>query len=287
MRWCRNAVALVAMLALGAQTPTAHCADGALRMRDGDSLSAEADAAFHDIGDEGLTVEGWFWLDELPAVGEVQTFFANPSKYAMGVGISKVNWDADEWFDPGEARSFGFLWTYEVMGSTHVGIMGDADHRNPPVKEWFHVAMQFHAKPPHMGWIFKHKQALPFASDEDFPWALAAGDEALYVATPELGIRDFGVVADTDVTVFKGLVDAVRVSNIARYDGRDAVRPRHLRGDKHTVALWTFDGAQPFADKSGNGHDLVGDGEIEPSPLAVRARGKLATTWAGMKGAAR
>ena len=53
---------------------------GVLRMSQGASLWAEADDAFPDIGEEGLTIEGWFYLDALPDVAAVLTFFTHPGK---------------------------------------------------------------------------------------------------------------------------------------------------------------------------------------------------------------
>ena len=288
MRWMSHAVAWGAVLVgLGAHMgAAAQEAGDALRMSDGASLSTQADAAFHDIGTEGLTIEGWFYLDELPEVGEVQTFFSNPSKYALGMGIAKGDGD-DEWYDPNEVRAFGSLSSEQGWGSRIKGTMGEGDHRNPPIKKWFHVAWQFHAEPPEVGWFYVHKQPIPLGRDERFPWALPAGDGALSIATAKLGQHGFGVEPDTDISVFRGLVDEVRVSSIARYDGRDAVRPRHFRPDRHTVALWTFDGDRPYADSSGAGHHLTHTGTITVEPLAVDGRGRLATTWAQIRSGGR
>ncbi len=253
-------------------------------MVEGASLSTPVDEAFHNI-DEGLTVEGWFWLDELPEVGEVQTFFANPAKYALGVGIAEAS-RADEWYDPDEVRAFGSMWSEEGWGTTPKGIMGDSDHRNPVVGEWFHVAWQFHPEPPDVAWWYAGKQAFPIGLGMDnlFPWTLPAGDGALYVATPYAGQHGFAVKADTDISIFRGLVDEVRVSSIARYEGRDADRPRELTSDPHTIALWTFDGARPFSDKSGNGRHLIAEGAAVIEPLAVDARSKAPITWGALKG---
>ena len=110
------AATLLTLLSANAQVT-----GGALRMVEGASLSTPVDEAFHNI-DEGLTVEGWFWLDELPEVGEVQTFFANPAKYALGVGIAEAS-RADEWYDPDEVRAFGSMWSEEGWGTTPKGIM--------------------------------------------------------------------------------------------------------------------------------------------------------------------
>jgi hypothetical protein len=292
MRWDRFAVVLAILVAgVGGSFDAMAQVGGVLRMSEGATLSTEVDDVFHDIGEQGLTIEGWFYLDRLPEVGEVQTFFSNPGKYALGIGIARADHDGfvDEWYDPTEARAFGSVWTDVGKGGTSTSILGDRDYRNAPVRQWFHVAYQFHAEPPSAGWRYAHKQGFPFGNEGWFPLALAAGPGALHIATPEveIGGHGFRVKPDTDITIFRGLVDEVRVSSVARYDGWGALRPRHFIPDEHTVALWTFDGGRPFADKSGNGHNLLADGKIAIEPLAVDARGKLATTWAGLRGSTR
>jgi hypothetical protein len=294
MRRVRYAITAGALaVALTALDAVAQVGGGVLRMSDGATLSTDVDDVFHDIGEEGLTIEGWFYLDRLPAVGEVQTFFSNPGKYALGVGIVEADYDVpgwvDEHYDPRQAHAFSSVRSEQGQGSRGYGIMGDRDDRNPPVRGWFHVAWQFHADPPVAGWQYTHKQAFAIGREDWFPFKLPVGAGALYIATPEveIGGKGFAVDPDADITIFKGLVDEVRVSSIARYEGRDAVRPRHFTPDAHTIALWTFDGGRPFADKSGNGHDLIHDGAITIAPLAVDAGGNLATTWAGLRRDAR
>ncbi len=276
-------LSLAIVLACGG---VAHAQDegGVLRMSEGASLWAEADDAFHEIGELGLTIEGWFYLDELPDVGEVLTFFTNPGKYTAGVGIARFA-DGDEWYDPGEARAMGSFWTEQRWGSNFSLIMGRGVDRNPPVRRWFHVALQFHAEPPSVGWIYMAENAMDLRSAAEFPFELETGPGSFRLASPgtEVGHFGFDVEAGTRISGFRGLVDEVRVSNIARYVGRDAVRPRRLRLDRHTVALWRFDGRRPFADSSPNGHDLIDDGQLAIEPLAVEARGKLATTWAQLR----
>ncbi len=270
MRWMSHAVAWgVVLLGLGAHVAAAAQEfGGTLRMSDGASLSAQKDEAFHDIGRKGLTVEGWFYLDERPEAGEVQTLFANRSKYAVGVGAT---------------RAFGSIWSDQRWGMTSTSVMGSRDNRDTPVGEWFHVAWQFHTKPPDVAWLYAHEHTTSFDGVAIFPWTLAAGDGALYIATPEIGQRGFRLGPGTDITIFRGLVDEVRVSSIARYTRRGAARPRHFRPDRHTVALWTFDGAHPYADSSGNGHHLMHTGTIRVEPLAVDARDRLTTTWAQLR----
>lgn len=88
---------------------------------------------------------------------------------------------------------------------------------------------------------------------------------------------------------FTGYIDEVRISTVARYDvAKQNFTPRErFKGDGKTVALWHFDepsGTRKFSDASGNAYHLVGKGGAKTNiPLAVEARGKLATTWGQLK----
>lgn len=88
---------------------------------------------------------------------------------------------------------------------------------------------------------------------------------------------------------FTGYIDEVRISTGARYDvAKQNFTPREkFKEDGKTVALWHFDepnGTLRFSDASGNAYHLVGKGGAKTNiPLAVEARGKLATTWGKLK----
>ena len=88
---------------------------------------------------------------------------------------------------------------------------------------------------------------------------------------------------------FTGYIDEVRISKVARYDveKKGFMPDDKFKDDAKTVALWHFDepgGAQQFSDASGNGHHLVGkNGAQIGNALAVKAQGKLTTTWGRLK----
>ena len=88
---------------------------------------------------------------------------------------------------------------------------------------------------------------------------------------------------------FTGYIDEVRISTVARYDvSKNAFMPnKKFKNDGKTVALWHFDesgGLRKFADSSDNAYHLVGKGGAKTGiPLAVKAQGKLTTTWGQLK----
>ena len=96
------------------------------------------------------------------------------------------------------------------------------------------------------------------------------------------------------IPYFHGDIDAIRFSDIARYDLPAEVGtspfdpPRRFSSDKHTLALWDFndkEGADRFEDTSGNGYTLIGmNGATTGSALAVNpANTSITTTWGQIK----
>ncbi len=114
--------------------------------------------------------------------------------------------------------------------------------------------------------------------------------------------KDMIIVKDGELlsrrTYFHGAIDAIRFSNIARYDlpAERATKPfdppRRFVSDEHTLALWDFndkEGADRFEDTSGNGKTLVGmngatviDGG-NVGNLEIRPDNSLTTTWGQVK----
>ncbi len=96
------------------------------------------------------------------------------------------------------------------------------------------------------------------------------------------------------IPYFHGEIDAIRFSDIARYDlpaevGTSPFEPPHrFSNDKHTLALWDFndkEGADHFEDESGSGYTLIGmNGVTTSGPLVVNLRTtSITTTWGQVK----
>ncbi len=139
---------------------------------------------------------------------------------------------------------------------------------------------------------------------------------SLHINRPE-GVQDFVVggygedkfVAPNgallfQVSSFQGEIDAIRFSNIARYDcaeqGDNPFNPPpRFFADAHTLALWDFndkEGADRFEDTSGNGKTLIGMNgaaviggtgvDLNRNPeggLEIRPDTSLTTTWGQVK----
>ena len=106
-------------------------------------------------------------------------------------------------------------------------------------------------------------------------------------------------------TYFHGAIDAIRFSNIARYDlpaevGTSPFDPPHrFLNDVHTLAFWDFndkEGVDRFEDESGNGKTLIGMNgaavvggtgvNLNRNPedgLEIRPANSVTTTWGQVK----
>ena len=93
---------------------------------------------------------------------------------------------------------------------------------------------------------------------------------------------------------FHGEIDAIRFSDIARYDlpAEEGVSPfdppHHFSSDARTLVLWDFNdkaGADGFKDTSGNGYTLIGmNGATSSGAFSVNpANTSLTTTWGQVK----
>ena len=99
------------------------------------------------------------------------------------------------------------------------------------------------------------------------------------------------------VSGFHGEIDAIRFSNIARYDcaaqGHNPFDPPpRFLNDEHTLALWDFndkEGADRFEDTSGNRKTLIGMNGATVidsrgiGNLEIRPDASLTTTWGQVK----
>lgn len=201
-----------------------------------------------------------------------------------------------------QARERCILGQNQLCSYRHAYLEGDTAHglagTDSPIQkdQWNYMAI-----------IFKNS-TLCHATNNRISqgWRLARVDRVrLNIRRPER-VQDF-VVGGYDenkfvapnggllyqVSNFHGEIDAIRFSNIARYDcaaqGHNPFDPPpRFLNDEHTLALWDFNekaGADGFEDASGNGYTLIGmNGATTSDPLAVNpANTSLTTTWGQVK----
>lgn len=204
------------------------------------------------------------------------------------------------------ARNKCLLEKNQLCSYRHAYLSGDRAHglvgADSPIEkdQWNYIAI-----------IFKNSTLCHATNDRiGQGWRLPFADRvSLHISRPEK-VQDFVVggygedkfVAPNggllfQVSSFQGEIDAIRFSNIARYDcaqqGHDPFDPPpRLFNDEHTLALWDFndkEGAARFEDTSGNGKTLIGMngatviGGEGIGNLEIRPDTSLTTTWGQVK----
>ena len=130
---------------------------------------------------------------------------------------------------------------------------------------------------------------------EDF-LNVIAGDLRLPEGFKNFCVGGYGEDVLIPKAYFHGEIDAIRFSDIARYDlpaepGPSPFEPpQRFVADRHTLTLWDFnekEGADRFEDTSGNGYTLIGmngAAVVEGAGnLEIRPDNSLTTTWGQMK----
>jgi hypothetical protein len=257
----------------------ASCAHAAVEIPAGGYLYAD----HHDelmMTPDGITVEGWFYLDEYPPEGEfLAPLILKPGSYAIFLA-DRVKFA--RLVDPGPYVQLDF-WDYlgaPVPGrfgcsGYHEGTMWlNPDTNRIPSGEWMHVAFEMRDRDGDIlfskylnGRRMQGRRWVSFVGESDAPFYIGG--------VP----RPHACSYRPRYASWPGAVDAVRVSRGVRYD-RDAFAPEpDLRVDESTIALWRLDGpAAAYEDLSGNGHTLASGGT-----LPVLPKPKLATTWGALK----
>ena len=227
---------------------------------------------------DGITVEGWFYLDEYPAEGAfLAPLITKPGSYSI-VLVDRPKFGLARVVDPGPYVQLNF-WDHDshaIDGRLFCGgfrgrsAWSIPDANPVPAGEWMHVAFEMRDRQGDALTSYYLNGGRLVGRGQ---WShVGEWDAPLYVGgMPEPN----PCFPWTQHVSWPGSVDAIRVSRGARYDQDLFVPERDLHVDEDTIALWRLDGlADAHADLSGNGHALVSGGSLPVSP-----RPKLATTW--------
>ncbi|MBT3267570.1 sigma-70 family RNA polymerase sigma factor [Candidatus Poribacteria bacterium] len=265
---------------------------GYARLGEGHYLGASS-PLFDYVGEDGLTVEAWYYFDEEPRPLERWVLLRKEGSYYAeywGPERKPSQW----WTGPEVRPSFAQGTGPGLDGSGR----GSLDREGFPPERWVHVALQYYRtrrlKPDREGPLRYEYQwhARPVRHAGD---SASAGFRTIALVPPEGGSRSdaafVSMLPRTDAPLViggmpslspadassathsvgsvRGRVGEVRVSSTARYPYREGARsldgygPESVAGrfeaDEHTIALWHFDegpGAKEYADASGHGHTL-------------------------------
>ena len=265
---------------------------GYARLIAGQYLGASSDL-FDYVGEEGLTVEAWLYLNEQPAPRERWPLFWKEGSY-------RVEYWGDNRYPHIHRRLGGQEGIWDHEPSMVYGVAG-TDPSGPrggplPLRRWVHMGYQ-HA----YGDAASRLTGTSTGRGDDYTMAWAEGlirdgkwhilsfmgeadslggesraqmnarradaDTPLVIGAAPLALpTSASPPKNRPITPMRGRVGEVRVSSKARYgmsndapEDASAVVPGRFDVDEYTVALWHFDegpGAPEYADASGNGHTL-------------------------------
>ena len=234
-----------------------------------------------NLGDK-FTIEMWMYLKRPPRPSETWVLFHKAGSYLLTLGGRSVRFNGTirplakgqmanisyYYMNKAGLTSFGRNYTQEML----------------PLNRWHHLAFVVgkHLGLNRVGYtlFINGKRPGGFATVRP----LGNTHLPLYIGGTDISPPGYKEIRWDRFT--GGLIDEVRVSNIARYSVEDGFvfQPPRSRfsPDDDTLALWHFDGrrAEWLKDASGNGHTLT---DVDLAYFHVRSRGKLPTLWGKIK----
>ena len=232
----------------------------------------------HDDFDANLvdaaTIEMWIYLKRAPKFRESWVLFHKEGSYMVtlsGHGIDPFG------------KLFPLTKDQIATFNSFFGYLGGRDRSartkakdDLPLNQWHHLAFTFGNKGNALylnGWSQNALNIPPRPlNDTHFP---------LYIGgTGIFNTRFLANVKEKRIPFTGGLIDEVRVSDIARHNNLKVVIPHgRFKPDRNTLALWHFDGGRAnwLKDASGNGYTLT------DVSFPVEHRGKLPTLWGKIK----
>ena len=299
---CKLLLSVVFLLSLALPVFSFEPSGGVL-MLDGEDDYAILSLAEHGYifprNTDAFTVEVWFYPKSRPEQGEKGVILSQQVAFGLTAGdcggrIGKKD----------QVCSYGLAY---LQGAAAHGVRGiDAVIKTD---QWNYLAVIFTDSTIYLAYndqilrgakrAFMNVVAAEIFFREGFNDFFVGG----YAEDKLIVNRDGRVLARE--TYFHGDIDAIRFSNIARYDlpaeeGFSPFEPPHrFENDVHTLAFWDFndeEGSNHFQDESGNGKTLIGmNGAItlggtgvnlEGAPeggFEVRPNTSLAVTWGQVK----
>lgn len=214
---------------------------------------------FGGFGNEGFTVELWFYLIDFPKdMQEKWIMIDKPRSYIIYiVGKRPVL--------PENVACEMYYMTYSAGGSD---LGGSASYiSNDQINTWIHFAFMIRGTGPVEHAAFKNGVNIGRGGHGSM-FGFFASDDPLFIGGRE-GHKSI-----------KGWIDEIRISKGCRY-GNDFKPERRFEIDKNTLALWHFDEGNDsnfYKDSSGNGYTLWASGTT-----AVDSKSTSATTWGRLK----
>ena len=205
---------------------------------------------------ERLTVEAWVYLEELPEDSTFWSIIGQEGRFNLIIH--------------GNSGGLGARGRKQDANSPSI-ISGT---KPVPTRKWMHIVGFFDVR---VSFGINGRGGTPCCQYGQF----GKSDKSLRVG----GIVPQGEELPRFVGThlkFRGYIDELRISNIARYEHLAWKVPHgKFKVDEHTLGLWHFDEAPwsgRFKDESENGYYLW-----RRDTMPVEAQDKLTTTWGALK----
>ncbi len=249
------------------QTMAQEVPEGVLALQPGGYAFTEKTKDFSAFTDEGITVEFWFYLTDIPKdYYQPWSLFYKRNEYSIIIRGKNINRDDLD----GTTHIIYRLHGIGSSASSGIGISPEAPPEKRILNRWIHVAYQIRGE--------KIVYDAVFLDGEIHGLNIPHHDKFQKANSPLF------IGGDTDhssIDSIEGWIDEVRISRGWRYERKPITPKREFESDEKTIALWHFDepfGATSWEDSSGNGHTLFAGGTTR-----VENKGKLVSTWGIIK----
>jgi hypothetical protein len=257
---------ILGWLLLAQQASALRPPAGVLALRPGGYAFADYPDAFDAFNKEGITIELWFYLTDIPSEWSERWFLiGKPNSYFIDIHGKNP-------FLPLINDPEGTVYMeYEI----HSGCGGGSDtlqvsSEDSLLNRWVHIAYQIKGAGPVQNAIFFDGGNLGNGESSSSPCGVSLSVNPLFIG------------GKPGYNSLKGWIDEVRISSGWRYPINKPINPpRRFQRDQNTLALWHFDEgawALRYADASGNDYTLFAGGTLPVNP-----KGKLTTMWGRLK----
>ena len=242
--------------------------EGVLALGEGGYVSADCPDVLDGFGRQGLAIDVWFYLTDLPPEDFQQDWrerrwilLQKPQSYDIfiaGKNPMNVHYELGE-----------ISYLIYSMGGGGGGKVYGLSPENSPLNRWVHTAFQMRGAGPVEYAAFYDGEGISNGR-RGSAYGFSTSPEPLLVGGGE-GHKSI-----------EGWIDEIRISSVWRYTPNQPINPpREFVTDEYTLALWHFDEgpwAPHYADASGNGHTLFAAGT-----LPVEQSDKMAAMWGRLK----
>ena len=259
---------LIILIVLIIQAQPSLSLESFLELRPEGYVFGDYQNVFDAYTPDGITIEGWFYLNELPkSWKDGWVLIYRQDEYDVIARGPNPIWN----FDVDGLLAFSF----SVAGCRGTDAISS---EGQPLKRWIHFAYLVRGTGPVHDAFYRDGMNNSHGSCDK--------DSEFKVYGRPFYVGGVGVPrVSSEYSSLKGYIDEIRISKGWRYDVLDGENqidpPRRFQADEKTLALWHFDeglNATKYKDSSGNGYTLYAGGS-----LSIESKSQITSTWGMIK----